>query len=371
MSKAVGLISISPGEMIQQMMECFGWNQTDLAEITGLSGKTVSLLVQDKQNISLDIATLLGETFEKTPEFWINMFNNYKLKTRDEKAVSKEKLTKEKAIMHKYMPVAEMKKKGWFINDVSTIDGIKKEYERLFSQSTFPVVQYKKAVVNMAARQTKDDTEYTPYYRKTWFTFAQLESKKIENPCSYDSKKLGKIAKKLYSYTIMLDGEKQVLQDLNRAGVNFFVLSHLSKTYLDGAAFINDELPFIVYTGRYDRVDNFWFVLAHEIAHILHHYSYLSNPILDDLDGVAKDEIENEADEFAGVYLRQQDVINSGRRYGGYITEERLNGLSEKTGVSVPVALGMLQHAGIVQWRQFARFREKVMDKIPSEYIKG
>ncbi len=371
MIKAVELISSSPGELIQVMMDCRGWNQNDLAEITGLSGKTISMLINDKQAMTLDNAGLLGEAFEKTPWFWMNVYNNYQLSKHDEKVISRGKLAKEKAIMHKYMPVAEMKKKGWFVNDVSKIDGIRNEYERVFGQRVFPVEQYKNTTVNMAARQTKNDTQYTPYYRKTWFAFAQLMAKGYYNSHSYDNKKLKKIADKLYAYTTLPNGEEKVLHDLNKAGVNFFVLSHLSKTYLDGAAFINDEMPFIVYTGRYDRVDNFWFVLAHEIAHILNHYTFLTAPILDDLDGTAKDKMEREADECAEEYLKQQDVINLGKKYGNYITEERLNGLSKKTGVSVPVALGMLQHEGIVQWRQFARFREKVMDKIPKEYKKG
>jgi HTH-type transcriptional regulator/antitoxin HigA len=50
---------------------------------------------------------------------------------------------------------------------------------------------------------------------------------------------------------------------LNNAGVVFFVLPHLQKTYLDGAAFFVDHTPVIVYTGRYKRIDIFWFTVAH------------------------------------------------------------------------------------------------------------
>ena len=41
--------------------------------------------------------------------------------------------------------------------------------------------------------------------------------------------------------------------------------------------------------------------------------------------------------------------------------------ISRESGVAFPVALGILQHAGIIEWRQFFRYREKVLDFIPEE----
>ena len=67
------------------------------------------------------------------------------------------------------------------------------------------------------------------------------------------------------------------------------VLKHLPKTYLDGACFVTpDGHPVVAMTLRHDRIDNFWFTLAHELAHLVLH--------LDDgtADGrVFFDELEN------------------------------------------------------------------------------
>ncbi len=35
---------------------------------------------------------------------------------------------------------------------------------------------------------------------------------------------------------------------------------------------------------RYDRVDNFWFTLIHELSHIAKHYKEQNSIIVDDLD---------------------------------------------------------------------------------------
>ena len=42
---------------------------------------------------------------------------------------------------------------------------------------------------------------------------------------------------------------------------------------IDGAAFIVDGRPVIGMTLRTDTVDNFWFTLMHELAHVTLHFS--------------------------------------------------------------------------------------------------
>ncbi len=370
--------TISPGAVIQKSMEYMGWNQTDLSQITGLSGKTISLLVQDKQNISPEVAVLLGGAFEKTPEFWLNLSAKWQI-AKEETKEQKEELIKAKAQMYKYMPVNEIKNKGWFLNDVSTLSGIKNEYERLFETREFPEEYYENERMKFAARQTRNDTELTDYYRTTWFSFAKLHAKNIEsqskNWSKYDAQTLKEIANNLYGYTTQINGIEKIIDDLkNIAGVQFFVLSHLSKTYLDGASFLQDNRPFIVYTGRYDREDNFWFVIAHEIAHILHHYDFLEKSFLDNIDDketIKKNEREAEADKYANMYLHKQSVLRFASQIGTYVTEQRIFNISRNSGVSVPVALGMMQHEGIVPWSRFSKYKPKVMEKIPNEYIKG
>src|SRR3546814_7105056 len=59
---------------------------------------------------------------------------------------------------------------------------------------------------------------------------------------------------------------------LNSAGVRVVVERHLPKTYLDGAAMLLDGKDAIIaLTLRHDRLDNFWFVLFHELGHIVRH----------------------------------------------------------------------------------------------------
>jgi len=83
-------------------------------------------------------------------------------------------------------------------------------------------------------------------------------------------------------------------------GIHFVVERHLQQTHLDGAALRHPSgAPVVVVTLRYDRLDNFWFVLFHELAHIKLHF-----PLSDDTDyfddtDIRSDDIEKEADIFA------------------------------------------------------------------------
>jgi len=89
---------------------------------------------------------------------------------------------------------------------------------------------------------------------------------------------------------------------LEKHGIHLIVLPHLPKTYLDGVAILLlDETPVIGLTLRYDRIDNFWFCLLHELAHVSKHLSTSERIIVDDLDlrrneVEAEDIIEKEAD---------------------------------------------------------------------------
>jgi HTH-type transcriptional regulator / antitoxin HigA len=95
------------------------------------------------------------------------------------------------------------------------------------------------------------------------------------------------------------DGPLRAKQFLGSIGIHLAVEPHLPNTHLDGAAMLFRDNAVIGLTLRYDRLDNFWFVLLHELAHIKYHLrkGKVEN-IFDDLDSEA-DDLEKEADDFA------------------------------------------------------------------------
>jgi HTH-type transcriptional regulator/antitoxin HigA len=87
---------------------------------------------------------------------------------------------------------------------------------------------------------------------------------------------------------------------LQEIGIVLIIEPYLTNTYLDGAALLNGDFPVIGMTLRYDRLDNFWFVLLHELFHIIKHIRKGKlETIFDDIDAEGKDNIEREADSLA------------------------------------------------------------------------
>jgi HTH-type transcriptional regulator / antitoxin HigA len=101
--------------------------------------------------------------------------------------------------------------------------------------------------------------------------------------------------------TLDENGPALAVEYLRTKGILVIFEDHLPQTYLDGAAFlVDDGIPTIALTLRFDRLDNFWFVLLHELGHtLLHRESGLSRGFFDDDSIQITEKVEQEADAFA------------------------------------------------------------------------
>jgi len=88
------------------------------------------------------------------------------------------------------------------------------------------------------------------------------------DPAAVDDAALRSLVRQSYFST----GPQNARELLNRWGIHLIILRHLPRTYLDGASFIAPwGCPVVGLTLRYDRLDNFWFTLLHELAHVRLH----------------------------------------------------------------------------------------------------
>lgn len=96
-------------------------------------------------------------------------------------------------------------------------------------------------------------------------------------------------------------GPVEAVRLLQEHGIRVVFERHLPATHLDGAAMLDDNSnPVIGITLRYDRLDNFWFVLMHELGHVVWHRERgLREGFFDDEQANSGLGVEREADEFA------------------------------------------------------------------------
>jgi HTH-type transcriptional regulator/antitoxin HigA len=136
---------------------------------------------------------------------------------------------------------------------------------------------------------------------------------------------------------------------LKKHGIILVIERHFSKTYLDGATIlINRDNPVIGLTLRYDRLDNFWFTLMHELAHIALHYDRDVNLFYDEIEdvkGIALNENEHEADRMAEEVLLPQGKweVSPARLVPSFMAAKSL---ASEVGVHIAVVAGQIRHKG-------------------------
>lgn len=83
-----------PGRVLRNLyIEPLGLNNGDAAANLGITRKTLSLLLNEHQGISAEMALRLAKAFDTTPELWMNMQRNYDLWHAEQKVpLSKIKL---------------------------------------------------------------------------------------------------------------------------------------------------------------------------------------------------------------------------------------------------------------------------------------
>lgn len=133
---------------------------------------------------------------------------------------------------------------------------------------------------------------------------------------------------------------------LRKRGIPLIIEPHLPQTHLDGAAImIWKDRPVIGLTIRHDRIDNFWFCLMHELAHVSLHYGQGFTHFYDDLDVKQSDDPrEREADELAGeALIPQEEWQNSPARV--LKSPQAAQDLADKLRIHPAIVAGRMRHA--------------------------
>lgn len=153
--------------------------------------------------------------------------------------------------------------------------------------------------------RTNIKTDYVAV--QAWCAAVLLRAESVIVSGVFDVAKVRKpeVVRALAKLSVHADGPRRAHQMLSDLGIVLIVLPHLPGTHLDGAALRRpkDGTPVIALTLRRDRIDNFWFTLLHEVAHVACHLSDDRAYIVDELDIGSSETIETEADERARTAL--------------------------------------------------------------------
>jgi HTH-type transcriptional regulator / antitoxin HigA len=279
------------------------WTQRKLADVLGLKEQQVQRYERDRYStISLARLNAVAEALGVTISGTLNA-DREEVDTIPDFA---------DAIDPSLYPLAEMNARGWLssrLNLRQASEGQRKDALLSFF-SQVDLREPARALHKKTAGRRSPESQAAMLAWQARILWLANQRKGLARPFS----KIDAIAlRELVTLSRRPDGPQAAIEFLLNHGVIVVIEPVLPKTKLDGAAMVLDgRFAVIGITARHDRLDNFWFVLLHELGHILLHWGpLLRQGFVDEEIEKAQDGFEREANDFARSAIVPDEAWNS------------------------------------------------------------
>lgn len=287
-----------PIAAINFRMEQAGLSQRDLIPYIGSRSK-VSEVLTGKRSLTLSMIRALHEHLNIPAEVLLQEPNATLPETPED-------------IDWSQYPIKEIAKRGWVENGPNVADRAEEIIRGLIDRAGgFDTALKMFCRKNDGVRR---NAKMDPYALQAWGLKLLAIANETPLPAKYEPSSItDEFIQEMVRLSWSEAGPRLAKEYLANHGIHLIYLPHLPKTHLDGAALrLADGSPVIGLTLRYDRLDNFWFSLCHELAHHQLHLegSDSDYAFFDDLslDPSEEDRKEQEADEKAKNLLIPPDI---------------------------------------------------------------
>jgi HTH-type transcriptional regulator / antitoxin HigA len=260
-------------EAIQFRMEEQGLDRNDLIPFIGSKSK-VSEVLSSKRPLSLNMVKSISKGLGISADILLNGVQEEFHQTEVDSGT---------------LPVKEMLARGW----------IKSTSQSILQQFVAPLMNLSPQV--LFRKSGTHVTDKSKGLLIAWLSRVLNLSYKIVplNKGQYRKEFITKtLLREVASLSYLDRGPLLAIELLGKNGVVVIAEEYLKGLKLDGASLLRaDGVPVVGISLRYDRIDNFWFTLLHELAHVFKHLSATNPLFYDDLDKQDVTEIiEKEAD---------------------------------------------------------------------------
>lgn len=254
----------TPGQLIKALLETRGWNQRILAIVVGMDETAIAKIIGGTRPVTAELALSLSEAFRVDAEQFLELQKSYDLaKARITSKPDPKRATR--ATLFGELPIAEMIKRGWLdIQDMRDAPQVESALLKFFDVKSLEEIE----ILPHAAKKTAVATPATSVqlvwiHRVMTLAREMMVSRFTEFTIRDAIKKLGLLRQ-------APEEASRVPVILAEAGIRFVVVESLKAAKIDGVTFwLDEESPVIGMSLRFDRIDNFWFVLRHELEHVL------------------------------------------------------------------------------------------------------
>lgn len=355
-----------PGEILLDELNDRQLTQAEFASIIDRPARTVNEIIKGKRGITPETAGVIGAALNTTPDMWLSMQSEYDLFLVNKKTESKNQEVRERSELYNLFPIADLIRRK-YITSRKKVDELR---ESLFTLLEINSIDEFKEQDLVLLRASEGNIVFS--YIRAWILLGKKAAKNLKDIVDYNEVKLIEVAKEIKNHS--RDGEgaiATVIEKLNSAGVRIIMLPHFSKTKVDGATcWIDEKKPLIILSMRYDRIDNFYFTLLHEIGHILLHKNEEKNEFIDvDIYSPTENPKEKEANEFALKSLGFENLASE-LKYSE-LTPQLILRKSEQIGVHPGLLVGHLQHSGLIEYSVYRKALVKVRSTIPANVVQN
>ena len=352
-----------PGEFLREELEARGWSQTELAEIIGRPVRLINELIAGKKAITPETAIQLGDSLGTGPELWMNLESQYQLS----KVRSTDGLIARRAKLYERFPVREMIKRGW-IEATKSIEVLEQQFLAFFDVDSL------NAEIPFCHAAKKTAPQDLPnMLQLAWLCRARrIASEQVIAP--YAEAQLRLALPRLSALLSAPEEARHVARILAECGVRFVIVEPIPGAKIDGACFwLANAQPVVALSLRLDRIDNFWFVLRHELEHVLQCHGQDRGYILDqDLEGTVGGQITEEETvantAAANFCVSPEEITGFMSRVAPFFKEERVLLFAQRLNVHPGIVVGQLQRR-LVRYDLFRKYQVKVRHIVTSSAL--
>ena len=239
-------------------------------------------------------------------------------------------------------PVREMMHAGWISYAGSSRRA--REYAEEMMRPMLEQAGFHQNHAYMLRQSIRSGSEMDAYALMAWKARVIIRAQQQKNVETFVSGSINRdLMREVASLSRFKQGPALACEFLSQRGVSLIIERHLKGTHLDGAVTVmQDGRPVIGMTGRHDRLDNFWFVLAHELAHLARHFDGNQlDWILDDLDSNGESDPECEADAMAQESLIPEEIWEG--MDPGSVSSEQIRETARLANVGISVVAGRVR----------------------------
>jgi HTH-type transcriptional regulator / antitoxin HigA len=336
----------TPAQMIEDHLRARGWTQRVLATVLGQTENKISLIMNGRSPITTELALELNTVLGIDANELMRIQTSYELAKAQLEFRPDPGLTV-RAQVFSGLPVAEMIKRGW-LKGIADIKDTQLESALcgFFGTQSLNEIE----TLPHAAKKT-DETGEVTLAQLAWLHRVRQLAEDLP-AAKYSPAALKGAVAKLKPLLVSPEGVRKVPRIMMEAGVRYVIVECLPAAKIDGVCFwLGDKTPVIGMSLRYDRIDNFWFVLRHEIEHVLQEHGRSSVMLDAELEkeragtSSAVPEEERIANEAASDFcIPRNKLENFIARKAPMFAERDIRGFAATMAVHPGIVAGQLQH---------------------------